>query len=426
MTQLQTIACSEIKHPRLIEGSSASQSALSSPGRAAPRASEARKFHKAAPVSYRTRIASGADALRASLSEIGPDAVSTPFQTATWINAWLDTIGKARNCDIHVAEIRDGRSGELMLVLPLVRRKHGLTTLIELPDFGLADYGGPVFKAAFRPDRAGMNRIWAQLIADLPSADILKINRLTKTSGSRDNPLMLLDGITRDEQSAWGTYLPEAPADFASLGLPKKRARELNKRFRRMAEFGPVEFRVASNPAEVDRFFQTMCRQRARRHAEMGRPDSLEHTDIRAFFHTMLQGGSDRAPARIQAVLVGNEIVATGYGLQSPQGFHVIFATLQDGIWRPLSPGLQYFRMSMAWASSSHEGGLYYDFTVGSEQYKAELGATETPLFELVQPLSPRGHAAIAFGRARRFIRSQPRLAHLLRCTARTLNLRSA
>lgn len=40
--------------------------------------------------------------------------------------------------------LRDGASGRLAAVLPLVRRKRGLLRMVEFADFGLTDYAGPV------------------------------------------------------------------------------------------------------------------------------------------------------------------------------------------------------------------------------------------------------------------------------------------
>ena len=423
MTQFQSIGRTETNHLRVIDGKIAILPGVSGAARASSRTGITSITRPAAPQAYRTRIATGSDALRASLAEMGPEALSTPFQTASWINTWLNTIGKARDCDMHVAEIRDERNGELLFALPLLRRRAGVLRVLELPDFGLADYVSPVLATSFRPDRPTMAGLWNRLMADLPAADLIRLNRLPERIGHVSNPLMMLGDVRRHAQSAWSIQLEKAPDTFGALGMVKKRARELDKRLRRMAAIGPVEFRVAGNAAEADRFFNAMCAQRARRHAEMGRPNSLEQADVRAFFHAMLAGGSAGATACIQAVLVNDEIVATGYGLQSAAGFHVIFATIEDGPWRPLSPGLQYFRMSMAWACRN--GSALYDFTIGSEQYKAELGAREMPLYEICQPLSHRGRLAATVLGAKRLIRRQPRLAQFLRHTARSLNLRS-
>lgn len=423
MTQFQTIGRTETNHLRLMDGKIAPLPGVFGAARSSSRTGITSETRPAAPQAYRTRVAAGSDAMRATLAEMGADALSTPFQTTSWINAWLDTIGKARDCDMHVAEIRNERSGELQFALPLLRRRAGMLHVLELPDFGLADYVGPQLSPSFRPDRPTMTHLWDRLMADLPAADLIRLNRLPEQIGGLSNPLMILPGVRRHAQSAWSLHLETAPENFGSLNMLRKRARELDKRLRRMAAIGTVEFCVASTPQETDRYFNAMCAQRARRHAEMGRPNSLEQADVRAFFHRLLAGGSAEATACIQAVLVNDEIVATGYGLLSAAGFHVIFATIEDGPWRPLSPGLQYFRMSMAWASRN--GRPHFDFTIGAEQYKAELGAQEMPLYELCQPLSHRGRLAATVLGAKRLVKRQPRLAQFLRQTAKSLNLRS-
>lgn len=365
----------------------------------------------------------GPGAVKVAIDGFARTGQSTVFQSAAWLKTWIDTIGLPRGCDIIAAEVRDAASRQPLFLLPLVRRKARALTLIELPDFGMADYGGPIYSPNFRPEREVMRALWRQIVAALPPADVLRIGKIPPKINNRINPLMHIRGIRRHVQSAWGTQLSAPPLDFSALGMPKKRVRELNNRFRRLQEVGPVAFRTAETAEEADRFFAAMCAQRAKRFAERGRPNALERQDIRDFFRALLKPGADDAPAVIQALIVGDEIVATGYGLRAPGAFHMIFATFEDGRWRPLSPSLQHFRLSMEWAARSGIG--YYDFTLGSETYKAELGAREVPLFEIYRPLSARGRLATAVLGAKRAVRNHPGLARFLRGMAERLCLRS-
>ena len=86
MTQFQTIGRTETNHLRVIDGKIAILPGVSGAARASSRTGITSITRPAAPQAYRTRIATGSDALRASLAEMGPEALSTPFQTANGIN----------------------------------------------------------------------------------------------------------------------------------------------------------------------------------------------------------------------------------------------------------------------------------------------------------------------------------------------------
>lgn len=375
-----------------------------------------------API-YEVGLRSGAQSVKAALHRISGTGLSSPFQSLAWVSAWIDQIGTGRACEHLVVEVRDSQTGAPALVLPLVRRIAKGVRMIELPDFGMADYGGPVIAPEFQPDMQAMNQLWSRILAILPPADVLRLNKMPEKIGAASNPLVMLTGVRRNAQSAWGTALGAPPIDFAALGMPKKRTRELNNRMKRLQEIGTVEFRTAGTEEDRDRFFEAMCAQRTKRFEGLGRPNSLSRPDIRAFFRAMLTPGADAAPAVIQAMTVNNQIVATGYGLVGQKTFCVIFPTFDAENWGGYSPGLQYFRFAMAWACE--QGLPYFDFTLGSEQYKSEFGATEVPLFELYQPLSLKGRAATAVIGAKWHVRQHPELAQFLRKTGHRLSLRS-
>jgi len=368
-------------------------------------------------------IRHGADSVKAVLRRFDLVGLSSPFQSADWISAWIDTVGTPRNCEMLVVDVRDQTSGAPLFALPLVRRRVKGVVMIELPDFGMADYCGPMIAPGFAPDQATMRRLWSNIVDALPKADILRLDKVPARISGHDNPLMLLRGIRRHDLSAWGTRLTEPPLDFRGLGMSKKRIRELNNRDGKLKALGTVEFRTAATEEEADRFYAAMCAQRGTRFAELGRPNALDHADIRAFFRTMLRPGDASAPAVIQALTVNDTIIATGYGLIGRGTFCMIFPTFDYDNWRIYSPGLQHFRHSMEWACQ--RGLYYYDFTIGSESYKFEFGATEMDLFELYQPMSTKGIAVSAVVAARWHARRRPALARAVRHLKDRLSSRS-
>ncbi|MCA0422813.1 MAG: GNAT family N-acetyltransferase [Proteobacteria bacterium] len=362
---------------------------------------------------FRIVCISGEARVSAVLKGLSPDVESTAFQSDTWLVNWFATVGRARGAEPHLMLATCKATGSFCLALPLVRWTSGGLTRLDAVDLGLADYVAPIIAADFAPSSNEMNRLWKSLLAQLPKADMLYLGKIPPMLGTRPNPLMLVNGLHRHRQRAWGTSLTAPPLDFTALGMPKKRSRELNNRLKRLQAVGSLSFRIAETAQEKDAAFAVMCAQRAARFTAMGRPNALDSADVRDFYRSLLDQYDGRSGAVLQTLSVNDEIIACGLGLVTTDAFLMIFPTIGGEEWKVYSPGLQHFRKSMEWTAG--RGKRLYDFTLGSEAYKTEFGAVPTELYEIVAPRSLKGRLAAAELTVRRKIHERPELVRFLR-----------
>lgn len=341
-------------------------------------------------------------------SALADDGAATVFQSPQWIAAFLSTIGKARNVAYFQVEVRDRKSGLNALIIPLILRQRRGYRILEMPDFGLADYVAPMVADGFRPTPRAMRRIWAQVRPLLPPADLVRFVKMPAMAGSVPNPLLGLSCVRRSQASAWGVPLPAAENAWESTLSCAKRRADLDARWRKLNKRGAVTFETAGSPDEIDRFFAELCRQRAERFSQFSFPNSLDHAEIRDFYRSLLEIRSGPSPAIIQALRVDGLIVAVGYALIGNGAYHMIFPTFQAEGWRNYSPGLHLFRKSMQWAAG--QGLTYYDFTVGAEGFKRDFGAREHALHERYEALSLAGLGPVAWLAVKHFIKERPRL----------------
>lgn len=342
---------------------------------------------------------------------------SSVFQSPDWLAAFLDTIGSARKLEFFQIEVSD-RSGRNILILPFVSRECRGFRVLEMPDFGLADYVAPLVADRFRASPRMMRRIWSQVRLLLPPADLVRFVKMPAEIGGIANPLLGLDGVRRSALSAWGVPLGPAETIWNSAIPCEKRRRDLDARWRKFNKRGKVTFETATDPGMIDLFFDELCRQRAERFGPLGFPNALDHAEVRAFYRALLDARSGPAPAVVQALRVDGTIVAAGYGVIGNGAYHMIFPTFQAEGWRNYSPGLHLFRKSMQWAAE--QGLTYYDFTVGAESFKRDFGACERQLWERYEALSMRGLGAVAGLALKHFARTHPRLSRAVRA-ARSL-----
>jgi CelD/BcsL family acetyltransferase involved in cellulose biosynthesis len=346
------------------------------------------------------------------LAGLWPDAETTAdrtvFQAWATFSAWVRHVAPVNGATWFVALVIDPETRTPKLLLPLIRRRVGTITVIEAADLGVADFNAPVLDTAFTPSQAEMAAIWHDLKDRLPHADLIRLSKLPATIGTHPNPLLLLPGVHPMTLSNYKTRLAVAGAPWTPDCLPEPVRTDLETRRRKLMKRGTLRFHTAASEADANRFFAAMVEQRAVRCRATGRDNILDCEHYRAFYRELIDPADATAIGCIQALTLDDEIIATGYGLILNGAFHMIFPTFRAERWRNYSPGLQLFTASMTWAAE--RGLTEYDFTIGDERFKTDLGAGQYPLYEHLTALTARGKPAVYDDTIRRFVRTHPRL----------------
>lgn len=353
-----------------------------------------------------------------SLDEVEPlwqrmdgDCDCTVFQTWPVFKAWTEHIARSHPVRWFVVALHDDATGQPLLALPLILHRDGDLETIEGADLGIADFYAPVIARGFVPTAAEMLAYWEQIRTALPAADVLRLSKMPTRIGRARNPLLLLDNVNPIKLSNLKTELDGDWPQWFTANVPEKVRRDLAARRRKLAKRGDVRLVVADTDAEASRFFDALITQRRERFAALGRSDILDDPACRDFYRSLLRPEAPTSLAEIQALMVGDDIVAVGYGLVHNAAFHMIFPGFQGNGWRNYSPGLQLFVGSME--ACARRGFRHYDFTIGGEAFKRDLGAESYPLYEKLIALSLRGKHAVYIDRLRRFVRRNPQLARL-------------
>lgn len=336
---------------------------------------------------------------------------SSVFQSYDVIRAWVQRLAAALNVQWLVVVIFNARTHEPLLLLPLIIHRVAGMTVIEGADLGVADFFGPAVARGFLPTQAEMLAVWTLFKRALPPADVLRLSKMPARLGKARNPLLLLSNVNRTKLSNFKAELDPDWERWMAANVPEKVRADLKARTRKLAKRGVVTFRTAETEADADKFFETLITQRQARFKALGRCDVLDCPNYRAFYRRLLRPGDHNSVGQIQALCVGDEIIAVGYGLVFNDAFHMIFPSFKAEGWRNYSPGLQLFIASMKQAAA--RGLKHYDFTIGGEAFKRDLGAEEFPLFEKLTALSLRGQRVVYADRLRRFVQRNPKFARM-------------
>ncbi|WP_026783750.1 GNAT family N-acetyltransferase [Pleomorphomonas koreensis] len=330
---------------------------------------------------YEITVLSDAAAIPALLA--AGDLQRTPFQSARWLDVWFAVL-QPSGMDCCLGVIRRASDHRPLFVLPLVReRRYGLTVL-TLPDGGISDYHAALVSPDFAPDPETMDRLWSALVAMLPAADLISIERVPPEYAAR------MQLAHRMRPSCCSAHALPIDADFATLRerrFDPSTGRRLVKNRRKLEHKGKLTFDFVSGPdalPDLDRLLDW----RRQRFQEVNDPAQAAIQSV--FYHRLVEEGS---LAKVGRLRLDDELAAGCLGLI--EGDRILLLVLayntQFANW---APGLLMVESCIE--ASAKLGLTVVDLTIGDETYKDLFGAETIGLRELLQPLTLRGRLVLA------------------------------
>lgn len=344
-----------------------------------------RSFHE----DYEIETWSDIEPIRSRWKAIESSGVSTPFQSCAWVSALLESVGRSFDAELHIVIVKERKSGEDLMLLPLVRRRAQLLRFLEIPDFSVSDYNSPIISRSIVADKARVAEVWNTAMRALPASDVLYLQKIPQILSDVPNPLVDLKGFRPECYSSWQLALPENLTELEQKTLSSATRRQIRRRTRQLEETGALSYVVPNSEAEKKALFDVLRQQRQSRFAALGRNNILASPAHSGFYDLILQSGFDPEVLTVHGLKVGDETIATAFGLYWQKRFYLLMSTMASGSWLELSPG-----MVMIWKLIAHmhaKGCRTFDFTIGDEPYKRQLGATECTLSEYFRARSPVG-----------------------------------
>lgn len=317
---------------------------------------------------------------------------ATLFQHPTWLDEVYRSRASATGSTRVVVTVREGGSGRLVVVLPLVRRRHRGIRWIEFADLGVSDYAAAV------SDRGSVDQVLAdpdvpRLVREaLGRFDILLVSKVRES----DRSLMQLLGADSVRRLPYDTHpvaLPPATEDWRAKLLDPAFARHLARKRKRLRPKGEYAVRLVTDPDEVAVTLQQIRAFRAARFADRRAIDLMQDEACFAFYSAVaLRCASVGGPARLWAVTVGGATVAATLDLVDDQEHLFLIVGYDFSGLRNYSLGLLIVDdlMDRAVASGLHT----FDLTVGDEKYKSDFGAGSVAMYAVRVPVTLRGRLA--------------------------------
>ncbi len=248
-------------------------------------------------------------------------------------------------------------------------------------------------------------------------ADVIVFERTPQIWRGASHPLAALAGVENPNASFQLPLLGTMERTLAQINA-KRRRKKMRISERRLADIGGYDYVIARAGPQAHALLETFFRQKAARFETLGLPDAFRGAETRAFFHALIDAAAPEPdkPLELNAIRLRGDhagrIVAVA-GL-SRKGDHVIcqFGSIDEEIAADASPGeLLFYRMIDRLCA---EGVALFDFGIGDQPYKRSWCTIETPLRDIVLPLTFRGQVAAGgfriIARAKRWVKANETL----------------
>lgn len=309
------------------------------------------------------------------------------FQTAELLDLWRRTIGKARGVAPLFLRIAEPSGEPLMLLALGVERRSGGVRVLTFLDGGVSDYNAPVLLANLtRLRNLPPALLWEAVANAVPSFDVASLEKMPSHVLGLNNPICQW-ARSPSAPSAHVIGLAGTWNDFVKTRL--HRAKDSRRKLRRLEEHGTVRFVVAKTSAAVERLLPVLIAQKTRRYLELNNSDGFERPGYRDYYRLATGELFDRGVLHLSALEVGDDVIATHWGLVWSKRFYSLVLAFADHPLAAYSPGRLLIEHLVEWSFAN--GLRAFDLGVGDMAWKQAFAPQRIPLFHLTMCASPLG-----------------------------------
>ncbi|MBM3607765.1 MAG: GNAT family N-acetyltransferase [Alphaproteobacteria bacterium] len=323
------------------------------------------------------------------LEQLAPASI---YQTRRFIIPRFDTMGRARNMTPLITIVRE--NGEPRALLPFAMEQAGSLRSVEF--LGGRDSNANL--GLYAPGAAaggGEISKWLQLAAaQMPERpDIFILANQPESWEETPNPLLALPHQSSPSH-CYSTALIADSEAFHRERLSSDARKKLRWKRKKLEELGPVSLLTARTEEEARRILEAFFAQKLQRFDDKNISSGFDSPQARAFFERCCVSHIGRRDASVElhALLAGERIVATyGGGLHRGR-FHCMFNSFDlDPQLSRYSPG--DILLSMLIESKCRQGVAMFDLGIGEARYKNTWCDRTEKMFDIILPLTAKGHA---------------------------------
>jgi CelD/BcsL family acetyltransferase involved in cellulose biosynthesis len=313
---------------------------------------------------------------------------ATAFQHPLWLDYLYRRLAPQMNAEPVVIVVRWRDSGQLAMVLPLVRRRHGVLRVIEFADLEVSDYATPVCNSEVFAQIAGERQACADIRDLLKPYDLIRLKKICEDAPSLER---LFGGAKRSRMdlSAYAVRLYEPFEQWQADNIAPSYHKELAKKRRQLNRSGVVQFECLQDPEAIKSTFHSMREYRKER---FNGGDLLQQPLYFDFYVDMALHGRESGFCRTYRVTVDGQPIGGVWGLHHRRRFLVLLGGFDFSSHKNRSIGSLTFEDVARDCLERQD--LVLDFTIGDESYKTLFGAQPSSVWSISAAATPLGGLA--------------------------------
>lgn len=320
-------------------------------------------------------------------------AVSTPFQSYSWLYNWYENIGKPAGEEPAIVALRDDQQ-QLMMLLALSRVQTPVGNMLVDMGQPVCDYHAPLYALRFieHIDAEMMHEVWAFILNALPDTDLVSLAKQPETLGKIHNPMAWICKkayfTPNSYQMSMAGY--EDWHDLLATKRSGKARSRMNGKRNKLAKLGEIDFRAVTEPAERVELAEKLLSMKTADLARTGKNSIFKDPKVRAFLKAICNQEPENDAVVLHVLTCAGTEVAITFSLNWQHTIYYYIASYERGPYERSSPGALALCRVFEWCLS--ENVNTFDFTIGDEAYKLEWSDKSTRLFCGTFAVTVKGH----------------------------------
>ncbi|MEM1199647.1 MAG: GNAT family N-acetyltransferase [Pseudomonadota bacterium] len=319
--------------------------------------------------------------LRSDWETFEKTALSTPFQSYSWLSAWYDKIGKPAGEEPVIVALRDGQQ-QLMMLMALSRVHTPVGNMLVDMGQPVCDYHAPLYAHRFLEvlDAEAMNDVWDFILQSLPDTDLVSLTKQPEALGKTPNPMAWVCTKPYFTPNSYQMSLAgyDDWHDLLSTKRSGKARSRMNGKRNKLAKLGEVEFHAITEPAERANLAAKLLSMKTRDLARTGKNSIFTDRHVRDFILEVSGRKGENDNVVMHVLTCAGKEVAITYSLNWHHTMYYYIASYERGQYERSSPGALALCRVFEWCLD--EKIKTFDFTIGDEGYKLEWSDRTTGL----------------------------------------------
>jgi CelD/BcsL family acetyltransferase involved in cellulose biosynthesis len=328
-----------------------------------------------------------------------PDLRMYVFQSREFLDVWLDTIGKAGRIECYLIVVRDG-DARPVLYLPLTIETKFNVRLLRFMDCGIADYNAPIVADGHTLSRPEFTAIWSEILALLPSIDVIDLKKIANDVSGAFNPLTYLDRVAFGE-SGHAMLLTDLRGKTDKRPSVVKLKRHLRRYHRGLGKFGEASFVINPTEPEAARLIERLFELKRHKYARTDVPDFLAAPGVERFYRDIAAPGRLGGISHLSALTVGDTVASAHLGFIGRGRFYYIFPAYDTAFGRHR---VGHLLLQHLIDQSVAQDFATFDLGIGDDSYKNKWATHHLALQTHERAVTAAGRVYLQMRRVGRFV----------------------